>query len=97
LVNFEEKRGRGSVAPNLFGNLKRALEILISVRKSLFPELQDYWFDTITPEKKRIRDLSSGKKYKTHYFCRWGLENFTVSFLDTLNFSAVFSLRFLDF
>ena len=54
-----------------FGHLKRALELLISVKMSLPATFLDHWVDTITPGKKkktRIRDMSSGKNAKFHIF-----------------------------
>ena len=38
---------------NLFGHLKRALELLISVRMSPLPIFQDHLVDAITPGKKQ--------------------------------------------
>ena len=66
--------GGGLGALQFFGHLKRALELLISVRMSPLVTFYDHSVNTITPEKKkkkkRIRDLSSGKKCEIPHFCR---------------------------
>ena len=61
---------------NFFYHLKRALELLSSVRKSPFATFYHNLVDTFAPGKKkkkenksiRTRDRSSGKKYEIPHF-----------------------------
>ena len=58
--------GGGLGALQFFGHLKRALELLISVRMSTLTTFWENWVDTINPGKKKTkknmhtRDLSCG-------------------------------------
>ena len=77
---FREKLSvlRGLDAHQFFGRLKRALELLISVRMSPFATFKHHWVDTITPEKQQQKtnkytsaclfDLPSGKKKQNSTF-----------------------------
>ena len=67
--------GWGLVALHFFGHLKRALELLISVRMSPLATFYDYWVGTITPgEKKQTNKHVSVicfVAYKIPHFCTW--------------------------
>ena len=44
--------GEGLGALKFFGHLKRALELLISIRMSPLTSFLDHWVDAITPGEK---------------------------------------------
>ena len=47
--------GGGLGALHFFGHLKKALELLISVRMSPLATFSDHWVDTITPGKNTAK------------------------------------------
>ena len=53
--------GGGLGARQFFGHLKRALELLISVRMSPLVTFQDHSVDTITPGKKMTTNTKYAK------------------------------------
>ena len=48
--------GGGLVALQFSGDLKKALELLISVRMSPLPIFSDLWVDTINPVKNKTKN-----------------------------------------
>jgi hypothetical protein len=69
----KNERGRRPSCPPFLGHLKRALELLISVRMSPPTIFYDYWVDTITPGEKKTNKHASvifllAKNIKFHIF-----------------------------
>jgi hypothetical protein len=50
-ILWKKNMGEGAICPPIFDYLKRALELLISVRMIPFQTLWDQWLDAMTFEK----------------------------------------------